>query len=58
MRTPADLIREAEDAEVRARAATAGAERSWLLAKAAELRHQADRAEQLARRDGAPRRDR
>ena len=54
MRTPEDLRREAGEAEATARIVSYAKDRAWLIAKAAELRHQADRLEQLARRDGKP----
>lgn len=54
MTTPADMIREAAEAEAMAQLVSYAKDRQWLLAKAAQLRRQAARAEQLAKRDGDP----
>lgn len=44
--TPEELRKEASAAEFMARLVTYGRDKEWLTAKAAELRHQADRREQ------------
>lgn len=54
MKSPQDLIHEAEQAEAVARTVSYAKDKAWLLAKAKELRHQADRLKQLARREGEP----
>lgn len=43
--TPADLRKEASETEAMARLVSYGRDKQWLMAKAAELRHQADRLE-------------
>ena len=48
--TPNQLREEAAKAELMAKLVSLGREREWLAAKAAELRHQADREELKARR--------
>lgn len=58
MRTPSELIKEAIEAEEMARLVSYGKDRDWLLAKAAELRHLAERAEQIGKREGPPEPDR
>jgi hypothetical protein len=57
--TPEELRKEASAAELMARLMSYGSEKEWLTAKAAELRHLADRLEQRSWRDAgcdAPRR--
>ena len=44
MRTPAELIKEAEEAEATAKVVSYARDRDWLLAKASELRRLASRA--------------
>ena len=44
--TPEQLRKEANDAEFMARQVSYGRDKEWLTAKAAELRHLADRLEQ------------
>jgi hypothetical protein len=44
--TPEELRKEASAAEFMARLVSYGRDKEWLTAKAAELRHQADRQEQ------------
>lgn len=52
MLSPEDLRREAEETERLAGAVNSDPDRAWLIAKAAELRHQAEKADarQAARR--------
>jgi hypothetical protein len=46
--TPEELRKEAHAAESMARLVSYGRDKEWLTAKAAELRHLADRQEQLS----------
>lgn len=55
MATTEDLLREAAETEALAALVSYGPDRRWLLAKAAELRHQAERAR--GRPNGRPRQE-
>jgi hypothetical protein len=52
--TPEELRREAAEAERMAGLVSFGRDKAWLLSKAAELRHQADRLEQRSWRPADP----
>jgi hypothetical protein len=51
--TPEELRKEASAAEFLARLVSYGRDKEWLTAKAAELRHQAERQEQRSWRDAS-----
>ena len=52
--TPDQLREEAAKAELMAKLVSLNREKDWLSAKAAELRHQAERLEVKARRSPSP----
>ena len=54
MPTPEELRQEADAAEAMARLVSYAPDKSWLQDKAAALRHEADRQEQIARRSDPP----
>jgi hypothetical protein len=55
--TPEELRKEAAATEFLARLVSFRPDKAWLTAKAAELRHQADKLEARSWSPGAPRRD-
>lgn len=54
MLTPQELRKEAEATEALARLVSYGPDKAWLQDKAAALRREADRQEQIARRSDPP----